>query len=389
MKNIMIGLVGCLLLLCHVPVIPGRATIKDNGYEDFVVAISPDVPQDDSMIDSIQSMMNDMSRYLYIATRKRAYLRTVKILLPKTWRYETNGTLSGETFQDAEFRIDRANSAYGDSPYTKQTPDCGVPGSYTHLTPEYVKDGLIYGDKGKTLIHEFAKLRWGVFEEHGYPGDDKFPMFYQRDQWTAEGQVTVTRPNFCVNGEIKGYEQDIETGAACALSSDGSGLPNANCMFYATQDSSLTSSLMALPYLSTNVNFCDDDENSFYHNPELPTKQNLYCNGKSTWIVIEDSDDFKDGANPPDNTITNPEPQFIIVGGEEQEMSYVLVMDVSISMTTGIDRLSAMKDAAKRWVMFDVRDGIKLGALPFSSYPVPKDGFNMTVVDDQSREEII
>ena len=61
--------------------------------------------------------------------------------------------------------------------------------------------------RGKTLIHEFAKLRWGVFEEHGYPGDDKFPMFYQRDQWTAEGQVTVTRPNFCVNGEIKGYEQ--------------------------------------------------------------------------------------------------------------------------------------------------------------------------------------
>ena len=168
---------------------------------------------------------------------------------------------------------------------------------------------------------------------------------------------------------------------------------------------------MALPYLSTNVNFCDDDESkfyykifniatiididmfcildSFYHNPELPTKQNLYCNGKSTWSVIEDSDDFKDGANPPDNTITNPEPQFVIVGGEEQEMSYVLVMDVSISMTTGIDRLSAMKDAAKRWVMFDVRDGIKLGALPFSSYPVPKDGFNMTVVDDQSREEII
>ena len=54
--------------------------------------------------------------------------------------------------------------------------------------------------------------------------------------------------------------KDIETGAACALSSDGSGVPNANCMFYATQDSSLTSSLMALPYLSPNVNFCDDDE---------------------------------------------------------------------------------------------------------------------------------
>ena len=139
---------------------------------------------------------------------------------------------------------------------------------------------------------------------------------------------------------------------------------------------------------STNV-YIFQISDSFYHNPELPTKQNLYCNGKSTWNVIENSDDFKNDANPPDNTITNPEPQFIIIGGEEQEISYVLVMDVSLSMTTGIDRLSAMKDAAKRWVMFDVRDGIKLGALPFSSYPVPQDGFNMTVVGEQSRDAII
>ena len=61
--------------------------------------------------------------------------------------------------------------------------------------------------RGKTLLHEFAKLRWGVFEEHGYPGDEKFPMFYQRDTWTAEGQTTVTQPNFCINEELNGYQQ--------------------------------------------------------------------------------------------------------------------------------------------------------------------------------------
>ena len=56
-------------------------------------------------------------------------------------------------------------------------------------------------------MHEFAKLRWGVFEEHGYPGDEKFPMFYLKETWTAEGQTTLKKPNFCVNDNINGYEQ--------------------------------------------------------------------------------------------------------------------------------------------------------------------------------------
>ena len=28
------------------------------------------------------------------------------------------------------------------------------------------------------MVHEWAKLRCGMNEEHGYPGDSKFPMFY-------------------------------------------------------------------------------------------------------------------------------------------------------------------------------------------------------------------
>ena len=61
--------------------------------------------------------------------------------------------------------------------------------------------------RGKTLVHEFAKLRWGVFEEHGYPGDAKFPMYYMKAVWSPSGQNTVVTPNFCINGELRGYEQ--------------------------------------------------------------------------------------------------------------------------------------------------------------------------------------
>ena len=33
---------------------------------------------------------------------------------------------------------------------------------------------------GKVVVHEWAKLRWGVFEEHGYPGDQQFPLFFYK-----------------------------------------------------------------------------------------------------------------------------------------------------------------------------------------------------------------
>ena len=34
----------------------------------------------------------------------------------------------------------------------------------------------VYGNSGKVIAHEWAKLRWGVSEEHGYPGDKHYPI---------------------------------------------------------------------------------------------------------------------------------------------------------------------------------------------------------------------
>ena len=42
---------------------------------------------------------------------------------------------------------------------------------------------------GRVLVHEWAKYRWGVFEEAGYAEDPLYPSFYQRsaDQWAPTG----------------------------------------------------------------------------------------------------------------------------------------------------------------------------------------------------------
>ena len=51
---------------------------------------------------------------------------------------------------------------------------------------------------GKVFVREWAKYRFGVFEEHGYPGDKLYPMCY----YNVFNQVV---PNYCTNAPLNGY----------------------------------------------------------------------------------------------------------------------------------------------------------------------------------------
>ena len=42
--------------------------------------------------------------------------------------------------------------------------------------------------EAQVLVHEWAKLRWGVYEEHGYPGwDEVFMRSMDDDNWVSTG----------------------------------------------------------------------------------------------------------------------------------------------------------------------------------------------------------
>ena len=157
---------------------------------------------------------------------------------------------------------------------------------------------------------------------------------------------------------------------------------------------SATASYMALPYLTSVQNFCDNTE-ELIHDSDLPNKQNLFCDGKSTWEIILTSPDFADNNNPADDSIQNTEPEFITIGSQLSSVEYVLVMDTSASMVTDPDpfnpakRLEAMIDAAKRWVKYDIQDGVKLGVATFSDYDYVRIMQAMTEINDFNRDIII
>ena len=154
--------------------------------------------------------MSEGSKELYYATERYAYIHNVDILVPSTWNKPEDAIVSSEYFyEDGDIRINTPNPLYMDNPYTLQPGGCGERGQFIHLTPDFVshlKDSSAetFGPTKKVFVHEWAKLRYGVFEEFGYPGDKQYPLFYYEQLYTDNGPVQELRPNFCTDENLQG-----------------------------------------------------------------------------------------------------------------------------------------------------------------------------------------
>jgi len=352
---------------------------SNHGYNDLLVTISPDLPQDNAatIIENLKIWLSDGSSTLYSSSRGWAFIRNVRILIPNTWtNISVDDTVESIVFKDGNIRVDERSGVYGNSPFTIQTGGCAESGEYIQASApfltEYESMNTTFGPLGQVFVHEWAKYRYGVFEEFGFPGDEKYPMFYYKVQWTSSGQENVVTPNFCTNTEITDFSMvDAVTGGECSYSSK-TGLPDFNCIPVLGQNNNISSSIMAIPYLEGNDQFCDDTEEMF-HRVDIPTKHNDICEGRSTFSVIQDHPDFKD--YEPGNQIEDITPRFSILGTKSAS-SFVMVLDVSGSMDdncgpgTAADceyRITRMVQASKRWVEYDIKDGVPLGLVTFSS----------------------
>ncbi len=113
------------------------------------------------------------------------------------------------TFQESDIRVGPASPLYGDGPYTVHMSGCGQRGEFIQVTPDYIRllddnSTETYGPPENIFVHEWAKFRYGVFEEFGYPGDARFPAFYERKAG-QEGSEFV--PNYCTNVELMGEKR--------------------------------------------------------------------------------------------------------------------------------------------------------------------------------------
>ncbi|KAF5888633.1 epithelial chloride channel -like protein, partial [Clarias magur] len=134
--------------------------LDGNGYSDILVVISPNVPENEEIINQIKVMIETGSNILFEALDHKVFFKEVKILVPTNWTNGTYERATTETFDKGKIRIDDPNPEFGNDPYAYQIQGCGKEAQYIHFTPYFLLDNLIdiYGPTGRVFVHEWAHL---------------------------------------------------------------------------------------------------------------------------------------------------------------------------------------------------------------------------------------
>ncbi|XP_029805197.1 calcium-activated chloride channel regulator 2 [Suricata suricatta] len=320
--------------------------LQDNGYDGLLVAINPQVSEDQNLIPNIKEMITEASFYLFNATKRRVFFRNIKILVPATWKANNYSKVKQELYEKANVIVTDWYGAHGDDPYTLQYRGCGKEGKYIQFTSNFLLNDALtagYGPRGRVFVHEWAHLRWGVFDEYNYE-----KPFYINGQ----NQIKVTRCSSDITG-IFVCEKGPCPQENCIISK----LFKEGCMFIYNSTQNATASIMFMQSLSSVVEFCS----ARTHNQEAPNLQNQMCSLRSAWDVITDSADFThsfpmNGTGPP------PPPVFSLIQAGDKVVC--LVLDVSSKMAEA-DRFLRLQQAAEFYLMQIVEIHTFVGIVSF------------------------
>ncbi|CAL4183763.1 unnamed protein product, partial [Meganyctiphanes norvegica] len=309
-------------------------------------------------------VLSRASSVLYSATRQRAYFRDVKVIVPQGWnpaRCPRPITTSAVPLQPPAIHVGQSHPVYGHAPWTDQVGGCGEPGQAIHLSEEYLANNRTtnLGDPGRVVVHEWAKYRWGVFEEYGHLGDPLYPPFYL----TAPHHH---KPTGCSNIDVHGDPSSCDPEQeSCVFSPSVGG------------NDGVTSSLMYLHHLPHVTQFCDGDT----HNPNTPTKQNALCTGRPVWDVIKEHPDFANGSNEPGPPSRTVSPIFSYIKPGIQR--YVIVVEDTHVMNVQ-KRWEFLRKAVRKLLVYDIPPGSKLGVVRFGHTATTK--LPLTTIPDMMEQ---
>ncbi|XP_047480158.1 mucin-22-like [Penaeus chinensis] len=323
-------LVFLLQVLTHAE---GEVTLVNNVYEGLVVALDPNIPltlkiDQEAIIDSVQTVLTKASEAIYAATDSRARLGLVTIVIPRSWTVIAMTDASGrETWSEAQVRV-VTEGRYGNIPRAEQGGRCGVPGAWLELPLQFAQDPAIqarYGNAGKVIAQEWLKYRYGVFEEHGYPGDERYPHAY------LDVLSNTTRVTGCTDHDLLQGEWVDSTGMECDPLATDVTKPDSDCRYRANSTTS-DASMMFLSHLDSVTRVCTSQT----HDSLAPTRQNRLCHGASVWDVMGQHVDFADGNNPPGGGSGEATPTFRTV--KTTNPAVFLLLDDNCGVEkTGVD----------------------------------------------------
>lgn len=135
--------------------------------------------------------LNASSQYLFSALDGRAYIRSATILLPNSWPQDCEPIKARSSRGE---KSDVLITTKGQPVWTMQTLGCGQPGDAIYVnretllktSPEEEDTPLL----SRQFIREFAKYRYGVFDEHGFGNDEIYPVCYHDGEIGTKAKVS-------------------------------------------------------------------------------------------------------------------------------------------------------------------------------------------------------
>ncbi|XP_040263311.1 calcium-activated chloride channel regulator 1-like [Bufo bufo] len=343
--------------------------LNDGGYQDIVIAINSGIPENQQIIKNLQNMMKEASSYLFSATKNRLFIKSVKILIPLHWKKNNYLKTRTESYDKADVIVATPHLKNGDDPYTLQYGQCEEKGIYIHFTPDFLVDDKllsVYGPRGRVFVHEWAHLRWGVFDEY-----NSLSPFYIANS----GQIEATRCPIGLKG-VYNKEQCTGNGCKCNVNIE-TGLYEDGCVFVPEKNVASKQSIMYLQALPNVSEFCDAQS----HNTEAPNLQNKMCNYRSTWDVIMNSTDIQ--STPATYNTNIPEPTITLHQASDRVVT--LVSDVSGSMSSG-KRDERLVQAAEVFIMQIVEAGSSVGLVEFNSAATVISPLVQIITDDERQK---
>ncbi len=156
----------------------------------------------------------------------------------------------------------------------QSSSECGHPGDAITIPRDFLMSSSSNGSlasSAKLFAAEFAKLRYGVFDDLGYPGDAMYPShFKHRGRILPTGAYDVGKVEGTWLHRNGAPGCDPAGGSRCVFLPDPEANGNATC------------SLGFLPHVTSAAKFCSENSTSL----AAPTKHNVLCKGSSAMDVI-------------------------------------------------------------------------------------------------------
>uniref|UniRef100_A0A8C7ARM1 Calcium-activated chloride channel regulator 1 n=1 Tax=Neovison vison TaxID=452646 RepID=A0A8C7ARM1_NEOVI len=348
--------------------------LNNNGYDGIVIAINPRVPEDEKLIQNIKVREKILLRTYFYSNK--VYFRNVSILIPLTWKSKSEYLMpKQESYDQADVIVANPYLKFGDDPYTLQYGQCGEKGQYIHFTPNFLLTNNlpIYGSRGRVFVHEWAHLRWGIFDEYNV---DR-PFYISR-----RNTIEATRCSTHITG-INVVFKECQGGSCitrpCRRDSQ-TGLYEAKCTFIPEKSQAAKDSIMFMQSLNSVKEFCTAKT----HNTEAPNLQNKMCSSRSTWDVIMDSDDFQN-ASPMEGTDQPPDPTFSLLKAKQRVVWRLRKYSDIFFLQE--DRLFRMNQAAELYLIKIIEKGSLVGMVTFESFATTQN-YLTEITGDNAYEKI-